>query len=58
MFRLTLGDKIDSLTLAKNARTSVEMLERFYARHLQPEMNIEKLQSTKKKKVNKTNKKI
>ena len=47
MFRLTLGDKIDSLTLAKNARTSVEMLERFYARHLQPEMNIGKLQSTK-----------
>jgi hypothetical protein len=50
MFRLTLGDKIDSLTLAKNARTSVEMLERFYARHLQPEMNVGKLQSTKAKK--------
>jgi hypothetical protein len=57
MFRLTLGDKIDSLTLAKNARTSVEMLERFYARHLQPEMNIEKLQSTKKRKMTKTVKK-
>ncbi len=50
MFRLTLGDKIDSLTLAKNARTSVEMLERFYARHLQPEMNVAKLQSTRKRK--------
>lgn len=51
MFRLTLGDKIDSLTLAKNARTSVEMLERFYARHLQPEMNVGKLQSTKARKI-------
>ena len=45
MFRLTLGDQIDSITLAKNARTSVQMLERFYAKHLQPEMNIDKLQS-------------
>jgi hypothetical protein len=43
MFRLTKGS-IDLLTLAKNARTSVEMIERFYARHLQPEMNIDKIQ--------------
>jgi hypothetical protein len=50
MFRLTKGDKIDSLTLAKNARTSVEMLERFYAKHLTPEMNVDKLHSMKKKK--------
>lgn len=49
MFRLTKGDKIDSLTLAKNARTSVEMLERFYAKHLTPEMNVDKLQSMKKR---------
>jgi len=49
MFRLTKGDKIDSLTLAKNARTSVEMLERFYAKHLTPEMNVDKIQSMKKR---------
>ena len=33
------------LTLARNARTSVEMIDRFYAKHLLAEMNIEKLQS-------------
>ena len=51
MFRLTKGDKIDSLTLAKNARTSVEMLERFYAKHLTPEMNVDKIQSMKKRRI-------
>jgi integrase len=50
MFRLIKGDKIDSLTLAKNARTSVEMLERFYAKHLTAEMNVDKLHSIKKRK--------
>lgn len=45
MFRLTKGDKIDILTLARSARTSVEMIDRFYARHLTAEMNIEMLQS-------------
>lgn len=45
MFRLTKGDKIDVLTLARSARTSVEMIDRFYARHLTAEMNIEMLQS-------------
>jgi len=45
MFRLTLGDQIDLLTLARNARTSVEMIERFYAKPLQAEMNVGKLQS-------------
>jgi hypothetical protein len=48
MFRLTKGDQIDLLTLARNARTSVEMIERFYARHLTAEMNVDKIQSTKK----------
>ncbi len=51
MFRLIKGDKIDSLTLAKNARTSVEMLERFYAKHLTAEMNVDKLHSIKKRKI-------
>jgi site-specific recombinase XerD len=45
MFRLTKGDNIDLLTLARNCRTSVEMIERFYARPLSAEMNIEKIQS-------------
>jgi integrase len=44
MFRLTKGENLDLLTLAKNCRTSVEMLEKFYASHLTPEMNVQKLQ--------------
>jgi site-specific recombinase XerD len=47
MFRLTKGQSIDLLTLARNCRTSVEMIERFYARPLSAEMNIEKIQSKK-----------
>jgi len=45
MFRLIEGDKVDLLTLARNARTSVEMIDRFYAKHLTAEMNVEKFQS-------------
>ena len=48
MFRLTKGEHIDLLTLARNARTSVEMIERFYAKPLQAEMNIAQLQSRRK----------
>jgi site-specific recombinase XerD len=48
MFRLTLGENIDLLTLARNARTSVEMIERFYAKPLQAEMNVDKIQSMRK----------
>ena len=47
MFRLTMGESIDLLTLARNARTSVSMIERFYAKPLQGEMNIDKIQSMK-----------
>ena len=43
-FRLLYGGNIDLLTLAKNARTSVEMIERFYASNLSAEMNIDLLQ--------------
>jgi hypothetical protein len=50
MLRLTLGEQVDLLTLARNARTSVEMIERFYARPLQSEMNVDKIQSMRKKK--------
>lgn len=46
MERLLNGDKLDVLSLARNARTSVEMIERFYARHLHGEMVVGKLQSS------------
>ncbi len=46
MERLLNGDRIDVLSLARNARTSVEMIERFYARHLHGEMVVAKIQST------------
>ena len=39
-FRLIYGGSIDLLTLARNARTSVEMVEKFYASTLSAEMNI------------------
>jgi hypothetical protein len=45
MFRLIKGEGIDLITLAHNARTSVEMIDRFYAKHLTGEMNIAQLQS-------------
>lgn len=44
-FRLLYGKGIDLLTLARNSRTSVEMIERFYSSNLTAEMNIEMLQS-------------
>ena len=47
MMRLINGSDVDLLTLARNARTSVDMIERFYARHLDAEMNVEKLHSMK-----------
>ncbi len=43
-FRLLHVGKIDLLTLARNARTSVEMIELFYASNLTAEMNIDLLQ--------------
>jgi len=47
--RLLYGQGIDLLTLARNARTSVDMVERFYASALNGEMNIDMLQSKRKK---------
>ncbi len=44
-FRLLYGQGIDMLTLARNARTSVNMIERFYASTLSGEMNVGMLQS-------------
>jgi integrase len=49
MLTLTLGDSIDLLTLARNMRSLVSMLERFYVSHLSAEMNVEKLQSRRKR---------
>ena len=47
-FRLLYGDGIDLLTLARNARTSVKMIEQFYASQLSGEMNIAMLQRKRK----------
>ena len=44
-FRLLYGQGIDMLTLARNARTSVDMIENFYASTLSGEMNVGMLQS-------------
>lgn len=43
-FRLLYGGNIDLLTLARNARTSVDMVEQFYSSNLTGEMNIGLLQ--------------
>lgn len=50
MFRLLYGQGIDMLTLARNARTSVQMIERFYASALDGEMNVGMLQSRRQPK--------
>jgi hypothetical protein len=49
MFRLQNSENLDLLTLAKNARTSVEVIQRFYGSHHEAEKNIESIQSMKKK---------
>lgn len=46
MYRLIKGD-VDTLTLAKNARTSQAMIEKFYASRYTALMNINKLHSFK-----------
>jgi integrase len=51
MFRLLYGQGIDMLTLARNARTSVQMIERFYASSLDGEMNVAMIQSRRRGKV-------
>lgn len=47
MLRLLLGD-IDHITLARAARTSPQMIDRFYASGLSAEMNIDKVQSMRR----------
>ena len=48
MFRLLNSVNLDTLTLARNCRTSVEMIDRFYASSLRAEMNLDKLHSFKR----------
>jgi len=45
MFRLINAKDLDLLTLARNCRTSVEMIDRFYASELTAEMKVDSLQS-------------
>jgi hypothetical protein len=44
IFRLLYDRNVDLITLARNARTSVEMVERFYSSNLSAEMNVRQLQ--------------
>jgi hypothetical protein len=55
-YRLLYGEGVDLLTLAKNARTSVNMIERHYASTLNGEMNIGLLHSKRARKTNATGK--
>lgn len=50
MFRLMYGDGIDVVTLARNGRTSPEMIDKYYSSNLVGEDNIDMLQSRRKKK--------
>ena len=52
MYRLLYGASINTLALARNARTSTAMIDRFYAKPLTGEMNIGMLQSRRKRSVN------
>jgi len=49
MWRLMLGEGVNTLALARNARTGVDMIDRFYAKPLSGEMNVEMLQSRRRK---------
>jgi predicted transcriptional regulator len=48
-FRLLYGQGIDLLTLARNARTSVEVINNHYASSVRGEQNIALLQSRRSK---------
>ena len=51
MHRLIFGVGINTLMLARNARTSVEMIDRFYAKPLTGEMNVGMLQSRRPREI-------
>ena len=46
---MTLGDGVNTLALARNARTGVDMIDRFYAKPLSGEMNVAMLQSRRRR---------
>ena len=48
-FRLLKGENVDLLFLARNCRTSVDMIDRFYCRHLNALMAPEKIIGLKQK---------
>jgi hypothetical protein len=50
MFRLMYGEGMDLITLSRNARTSPEMINRFYARKLMGEQNVDMIQSRRRRK--------
>jgi len=50
MYRFMFGEGIDTVTIARNARTSPEMIDRFYVKQLEGEMNIAAIQSKRRKK--------
>ena len=49
MFRLLNSQNLNPLTLARGSRTSFEVIDRFYAKHLTAEMDVESLQSLRPK---------
>lgn len=51
MYRLIYGRSINTLALARNSRTSPEMIDRFYAAPLQGEMAIAEIQSKKRPRI-------
>ena len=50
MYRLMYGEKMDVITLARNARTSPDMIDRFYASQLTSEDNVDVIHSHRKRK--------
>ena len=53
MYRLMYGDGMDVVTLAHNARTTHEMIDRFYASQLTGENNIQMIQSRRSRRLKK-----
>jgi len=50
MFRLMYGEGMDVITLSRNARTSPQMIDRFYASKLVGEQNVDMIQSRRRRK--------
>jgi hypothetical protein len=50
MYRLAYGDPMGTYLLARNARTGTQMLDKYYLRDFEPEMNVDLLQSKRLRK--------